>query len=106
MCNQSPQNTLFSTFKLNDICYSTNRFFRNLQRLYLGPNPVTNFDSLFLQGLDLLTLSLRNMSLTKVPSLISNLVRQCFKAVILQRGPGGPPVMHLEFLLVHREFHD
>jgi len=59
--------------------YSINRFFRNLQRLYLGPNPVTKFDSLFLKGLDLLSLSLRNMSLTKVPSLISNLVRQYFK---------------------------
>jgi len=42
---------------------------------------VTNFDSLFLQGLDLSGLSLRNMSLTKVPSLISNLVRQCFKEI-------------------------
>ncbi|XP_039264697.2 uncharacterized protein LOC120340487 [Styela clava] len=44
---------------------------RRINRLYIGPNPIRNFDPKCLQGLDLYSLSLRNMSLKKIPDFPS-----------------------------------
>jgi len=49
-------------------------FNRNVQRIYLGPNPIKNFNDKFLYFLPAVTsISLRNMSLTKVPSVFNTM---------------------------------